>query len=109
MAILRDVLKESLTYYLDLDRRLRARLKVLRRGSVLVRRIGQKDYYYLNYRDGSRVVSRYLGRDMPVKIEKEIKERRLIKQQLKEVQENLRMLQRMERRKKSGRPLRKGT
>lgn len=107
MAILKGILKDSLDYYLDLDRRLRARLKELSPGSVLKRRIGRQDYFYLNYRNGSRVVSRYLGRKEPKQIEKEIKERRLIKQQLKEVEENLSMLRRLEKRKRGGESIRK--
>ncbi len=107
MAILKSILKESLDYYLDLDRRFKARLKELPRGSVLKRRIGRKDYYYLIYRSGKRVVSRYLGKEKPVQIDKDIKERRLIKQQMNEVQENLLMLARMEKRKKRGRSLSK--
>lgn len=107
MAILKSILKDSLDYYLDLERRLRARLKELPRGSILKRRIGQKDYYYLNYRNGRQVVSRYLGKDEPKQVEKEVKERRLIKQQLREVEENLRMLDRLEKRKRGGRSLSK--
>jgi hypothetical protein len=105
MAILKGILKDSLDYYLDMARRLRARLKELPRGSVLKRRIGRKDYYYLIYRNGHRVISRYLGKEKPARIEKEIKERRLVKQQIKEVQENLRLLRRLKSRKKSGRSL----
>jgi len=108
MAILKGILKESRDYYLGLDRRLRARLKRLPRGSVLKRRIGSKDYYYLIYRSGLRVVSRYLGKDEPVMIEKAIKERRQLKRQLKEVEENLRMLESLERRRKSGISVSKG-
>lgn len=109
MAILKGILKDSLEYYQDLESRLRARLKELPRGSVLKRRIGSRDYFYLNYRDGDRVVSRYLGRAEPKQIEKEIKERRLIKQQLQEVEASLRMLGRLERRKRGGRPFPKDT
>ena len=107
MAILKGILKDSLEYYVDLEKRLQARLKELPSGSVFKRRIGRKDYYYLNYRQGARVVSRYLGRGEPSGVEKEIKERRLIKQQLKEVRENLRMIARLEPRKTRGRPLSK--
>ena len=107
MAILKGILKESLDYYRDLDRRYRARLKELPSGSVLKRRIGRKDYYYLIYRNGRRVISRYLGKEEPIQMEKDIKERRLIKQQMKEVRENLLMLGRIEKRKKSGRSLSK--
>lgn len=105
MAILKGILKDSLAYYLDLERRLRARLKELPNGSILKRRIGRKDYFYLNYRNGQRVVSRYLGRQEPKQIENGIKERRLIKQQLKEVEENLKMLRRLEKRKRGGRSI----
>lgn len=107
MAILKDILKDSLDYYQDLDRRLRARMKELPRGSVLKRRIGRKDYYYQIYRNGKRVISRYIGKDEPLRIIKDIKERRQIRRQMGEVRENLRMLRRLEGRKRSGRSLSK--
>ena len=84
MAILKGILKESLDYYLDLDKQYKARLKVLPRGSILKRRIGRQDY--LKFRDGVRVQSRYLGKKRPADIDKAIKERRLLKKQLKEVE-----------------------
>ena len=102
MAILKGILKDSRIHYVDLDRRLRLRLKELPRGSILKRRIGRKDYYYLIFRDGRRVISRYLGKARPVVIEKNIRERRLIIQQLKEVRDNLRLLGRLEIRKRNG-------
>lgn len=106
MAILKGILKDSFAYYVDLEKRLQARLKELPRGSVFRRRIGRKDYYYLNYRQGARVVSRYLGKE-PRGVEKEVKERRLIEQQLKDVRENLRMIARLVRQKPRGRSLSK--
>lgn len=103
MAILKGILKDSLDYYLDLDKRLKARLKELPRGSILKRRIGRHDYFYLKVRDGRRVRSQYLGKKRPVDLEKQIDERRLVKKQLGEVGENLRMLARLEKRKGGGR------
>lgn len=107
MAILKNILKESLEYYRDLGRRYQARLKELPRGSILKRRISSREYYYQIYREGERIVSKYLGKAEPEKIQKEIEERRQIKRQLKEVQENLRMLQRIAGRRKNGRPVSK--
>lgn len=100
MAILKNILKESLDYYQDLDRRYQERLKELPRGSVLKRRIAGREYFYLIYRDGRRVVSKYLGKAEPEKILKGIAERRQIKGQMKDVAENLRMLGRLEGRRK---------
>jgi hypothetical protein len=106
MAILKGILKDSLDYYLDLDKRLKARLKELPRGSILKRRIGRQDYFYLKVRDGQRVKSQYLGKKRPAELEKHIEERRLVKKQLGEVSENLRMLGRLKRRKGGGRAAR---
>lgn len=98
MPILKDILKESLDYYLDLDKRLKSRLGELPRGSILKRKIGRKEYYYLKLRDGDRVESRYLGKDRPADLEKSLEERRLIRRQLKEVQDNLKTLARVRKR-----------
>lgn len=103
MAILKGILKESLDYYLDLNQRLKARLKELPRGSVLKRRIGRHDYFYLKVRDGSKVRSQYLGKSRPADIEKAIKERRLLKQQLKEVERNMKLLTGIGKRRSRGR------
>ena len=102
MAILQGILKDSLEHYLDLDKRLRARLKELPLGSVLKRRIGRQDYFYLKVREGQRVKSQYLGKKRPSELEKQIEERRLIKKQLGEVGENLRMLGRLKKGKSRG-------
>ena len=100
MAILKNILGESREYYLDLEKRLLARLKELPKGSVLKRRIGAHAYFYLKFRDGARVVSKYLGRVKPGAIADNIQERRLIKKQLKEVRSNLKMLDRIQRKKR---------
>jgi hypothetical protein len=102
MAILKGILKDSLEYYQDLDRRLKARLKELPRGSILKRKIGRHEYFYLKERVGKRVNSRYLGKKRPADLDKAIAERRLVKGQLKEVLGNLKMLSRLERRKRRG-------
>jgi hypothetical protein len=98
MPILKGILKESLDYYLDLEKRLKFRLGELPRGSILKRKIGRKDYYYLKLRDGDRVESRYLGKERPAGLEKSLAERRLIQRQIKEVRENLKTLARVRRR-----------
>lgn len=100
MAILKDVLKESLDYYLDLEKRLKSRLGELPRGSILKRKIGRRHYYYLKLRDGDRVESRYLGKERPAVLEKSLEERRLIRRQIKEVEENLKILARAGKRRR---------
>ena len=38
-------------------------LTILPKGSIKMKVIGRNSYYYLNYRDGKRVVSKYIGKD----------------------------------------------
>ena len=97
MKILLDVLKDSQAHYADVQSKIQKRLKVLPRGSVLKRRFrpGGGDYYYLNVRQGPRVLSKYIGKDEPVQLLKEIEERRLLLKRLKDVRQSLELLHRL--------------
>lgn len=100
MPVLKDILKESREHYRQLEVRIGRRLRELPMGSVLKRRIGGNDYYYLKVRQGNRVISKYLGKKAPQEIEKAVQERRQLKRQLREVRESLRLLRRMHGRKR---------
>ena len=39
-------------------------LKELPKGVLRLKRIGKQDYYYLYYRDGKKVISKYVGKDI---------------------------------------------
>ena len=96
MEILIDVLKESKAHYLDVQSKILGRLKALPRGSVLKRRLPRGgDYYYLNLRQGPRVISKYIGKTEPVQLIKEIQERRLLLKRLKDVRGSLAILKRL--------------
>lgn len=102
MAVLKGILKESLEYYRGLLAKLETRLRKLPKGSILKRRIGRGEYYYLKIREGNKVISKYLGKNRPATLEKSIQERRVIMRQLREVRQNLRMLKRVSGRKTRG-------
>lgn len=38
-------------------------LKILPKGTISLKKINGNSYYYLNYRDGDKVVSKYIGKD----------------------------------------------
>ena len=58
---------------LDRNRRMQAsyrkELNQLPKGSLYLRKIKQHQYYYLNYREEDKVVSKYLGKRGAVEIE----------------------------------------
>ena len=101
MDALKGVLIESRKHYLDLEKRIAKRLKSLPSGSVKVRRISGAVYYYLQERVGDKVVHRYLGKEKPEALVKQISERRALKAELKKVREGLKLVKRAEGRKRA--------
>lgn len=60
MSVLEEVLEEEYTRSMRLCRRIEAELSSLLKGSVRVRQIRGREYYYLNYREGDAVKSDYI-------------------------------------------------
>lgn len=61
-----DVVKAVLQDELERNQRLLLRykkeLELLPKGSIFKRKIGNQEYLYLNYREGKKVVSKFLGK-----------------------------------------------
>jgi hypothetical protein len=95
MKVLVDILKDSQAHYLDVQSKIQKRLESISHGSVFKRRIRGADYYYLNFRQGRKVVSQYIGKEPPAQILKDIEERRLLLNRLKEVRQSLALLNRV--------------
>jgi len=98
--VLKGILKESKDYYLQLEKKIRARLEGLPKGSVKKRKIGGKSYYYLQNRKGAKVVHKYLGKNEPKEIRVKIGERAKLSTELKKTKEMIRILIRAEGRKR---------
>ena len=82
MKVLKGILKDSLAYYERLERDLIRRLGKLPKGSVKRRAIKGRSYYYLQRREGSKVVHQYLGRKKPEALMKTVQERRQLRREL---------------------------
>lgn len=92
MRVLRSILKDSLRYYEGLRRSLQKRLGRLPSGSVKRRRLKGRIYYYLQERQGRKVVHRYLGRKKPAELISAVHERRVLRRELTKVEEALRLI-----------------
>ena len=92
MSVLKGILRDSVRYYQRLEKDLRRRLGRLSKGSVKRRRIKGHLYYYLQQRQGGRVIHRYLGRQEPSELIKKIQERRLLRRELAKVKAALRLI-----------------
>lgn len=100
MNVLKGILSESKEYYLDAKQKIAKKLSSLPQGSVKERQIAGKKYYYLQSRAGKKIVHKYLGKDKPESLIKQLSERKALKVELKKVNEALRMLNRTEGRKR---------
>ena len=94
MRVLKGILSESEEHYLDVKKKIKEKLSQLSRGSIKKRKIHGKVYYYLQKRKGRKILQEYLGKNKPVELVKQIKERKLLKSELKKVNEALRILKR---------------
>ncbi|MBL7130845.1 MAG: hypothetical protein ISS45_05545 [Candidatus Omnitrophica bacterium] len=99
MSVLKDILKESKEHYIEAKRKIEKKLLSFPQGSVKERVISGRKYYYLQYRKGEKVIQKYLGKVKPEKLIKQLKEKRLLKVELRKVNEALRVLKRSEGRK----------
>ena len=101
MGVLQGIMKESKEYYLKSEEDILSRLSKLSNGSIKKRVISGKEYYYLQKRNKLKVEHKYLGKEFPEKIAKEVKERIMLQKELKKVRESLKILNRAEGKKRA--------
>lgn len=101
MRVLKGVLNESKAYYLQLQKEIKNRLSRLPAGSIKKRRLNKQIYYYLQYRRGSKVIHKYLGKRKPMELGGKIIERRKLENELKKVSRSLMILKRIKGRKRN--------
>ena len=64
-----------------------ASLAELPKGSISEKTVNEKTYYYLKYRDGKKVISRYVGRQEIESLRQQIDRRKHIEKMIKSLQE----------------------
>ena len=84
MSVLEDVLSEEYARSLRLSRLMEKELTTLPKGSVRVRTIRGREYYYLNHREGDRVKSDYIPASEVEEVRAKVDRRRELKAALKE-------------------------
>lgn len=99
MKILRGILSDSKVYYEDIKRKIEAKLVQLPSGSIKERSIAGHKYYYLQKRVGGKVIHKYIGRVKPDVLIVQLKKRKLLQSELKQVKAALVVLKRAEGRK----------
>lgn len=94
MKVLKSIIQESEQYYRNIKKKIERQILVLPKGSVKTRKIAGRPYYYHQYRDGEKVIHKYLGKEPPEGLIQQIKKRRNSREELKKVKEALKIIQR---------------
>lgn len=97
MSVLISTLKEELVHAKRLEKKYRTSLLDLPRGSFIVRKVGNRSYGYLTFREKGRVVQKYLGsmdESTIAKFREQAAKKKNYKGQLKKVKEQIKILER---------------
>jgi hypothetical protein len=100
MQVLKGILSESKQYYLDAKKKIENKLSKLPQGSIKERVISGEKYYYLQYRRREKIIHKYLGKNKPEELIRQIAERKDLKAELRKVNEALVIIKRSEGRKR---------
>ena len=101
MKVLKGILSESENYYLSIQNKIQKKLSQLPQGSIKERKIAEQKYYYLQKRLGNKIVHKYLGKNRPGEIIKQLQVRNALKIELKKINEALKMLKRVKGKKRA--------
>lgn len=93
--MLKQVLKENKKFYLQSKKVILKELNNLPKGSIKKRKINNNNYYYLQYRENQKVIQKYLGKNNPIDLEKKLKRKKLLQKQLKEINSNIKIIEKL--------------
>ena len=94
MSILMEVLQEELD---RLDRQqvaYKSHLRELPRGYISKKKIRGKESYYLQYREGAKIVSKWIPAANLQEVEKQVDQRKMLEASLRRVKEDQKKLRR---------------
>lgn len=100
MTILNGILSDSKKHYQEARKKILKRLFALPKGSVKERKISGQKYYYLQQRVGKKIAHKYLGKERPEELIKNLKLRKSLKDELKKVDEALKVIQKAQGKKR---------
>lgn len=94
MSVLEGILEEEYERAKRLSKQLSEEIDSLPKGSLRARKLGNHEYFYLNYREGNQVKSDYVPASQAADLQQQIARRKELKAALKEQEKSLKQIQR---------------
>lgn len=85
MSVVKEILREELNRLERMRVAYNNKLKELPKGVLVIKKIRGRKYYYLQYREGGKVKSIYIKKDMVPEYENKIRQRMAHKNSLKNI------------------------
>jgi hypothetical protein len=94
MTVIEGVLLEEKERNLAMQKRYLEEIETLPKGSVTKKKINGKEYYYLIYRKGNKVITEYLGNDEAKidEVKKKINTRKSLENSIKKLKLELKII-----------------
>jgi len=91
-SVIYGILEEEKQRNLEMQMAHKAEIASLRRGSIKIKYKSGRPYYYLQYRQGDRIIDEYLGKDNAAvdTVRKEIEKRKYLQGVLKRLHQEYR-------------------
>ena len=94
MSVLDEVLKEEYDRLLRMRSAMNAEYDALPKGSISKKGIRGCDCYYLQYREGKKIISKYIKKAELEDVTEKIKRRRNLKRSLRDIDVELKKIER---------------
>jgi len=94
MSVLDEVLKEEYDRLIRMRAAMRLEYDALPKGSISKKNIRGCDCYYLQYREGNRVISKYIKKPELDELSAKIEKRRSLKKSLHDIEAEMKKIER---------------
>ena len=97
LSLFLEIIQEEAQRNLLMQKQYEVKINQLPKGQIIIKKVGNHEYYYLKYRDGKKTVTDYIGRDKK-KIEdirNQIDKRKHFEKMLAELKEENKLIQKV--------------
>lgn len=94
VSIIKKTLEENYIFFIQELTRINEEISKLPKGNISAKKIGKSTYYYHQWREGRKIRSISLGKNLPVELIEGIKKRNLLEKQRKEILDEINIITR---------------
>ena len=97
LSLLREMILEESQRNLLMQREYQDKIDQLPKGTIVRKKVGNHEYYYLKYRNGKKTVTDYIGRDLKKvdEVKTQVEKRKHFEKMLAELKEENKLIDKL--------------